>query len=372
MFEPLQDADFDDLALDDLGAFLAAATDETLYWEAKGGDEIKPREVRRQVCGFANTEGGWLILGCDDQGSAASERWVIDGALFPDREPTQWVSNVLSALRPVPPHRVKAFAVGGGRAAVLVRVERTPTPPCMTEKGIIYERAAASTLEVCTPERLSALFSAGRKARSRATRDARVLSGSSVGTTMQLAAGWEPAQPSSPWLFGLGVAPTGLGALIGDRIFEADFRQAIVELVERRIPNDMGRSSGWLAQEGFAVAADRHDRGWRLDFVRGRGLAIHHYTRYDDGHFDHLRPEHMTLRFASELAAEALSLASASGETALSVSATGDLSATQGQERHRGVIRIERWSREPQVSDEILTSIGKEARRASGYAPWAG
>jgi hypothetical protein len=52
-----------ELDLPDVEAFLEQADDEPLLWEAKG-TQLDPNEVRRQVCGFANShEGGFLILG---------------------------------------------------------------------------------------------------------------------------------------------------------------------------------------------------------------------------------------------------------------------------------------------------------------------
>jgi predicted HTH transcriptional regulator len=36
---------------------------EPLTWEAKGGDWIRAERIRREVVGFANQMGGFLVLG---------------------------------------------------------------------------------------------------------------------------------------------------------------------------------------------------------------------------------------------------------------------------------------------------------------------
>lgn len=54
-----------ELTLETLREFMASAEDEPLLWEAKA-TQISPGEVRKQVCGFANShDGGYLILGAD-------------------------------------------------------------------------------------------------------------------------------------------------------------------------------------------------------------------------------------------------------------------------------------------------------------------
>jgi predicted HTH transcriptional regulator len=108
-------------------AFLAEAGDETLLWEAKGG-AVKPNaaSVRKAVCGFANSRGGFLILGAD--GSVQTGRSLV-GLPFPE-EPGVWLDSVIrDGLRPVPSFEVRAWQISDDRAAAVVMVEPTPLPP---------------------------------------------------------------------------------------------------------------------------------------------------------------------------------------------------------------------------------------------------
>ena len=80
---------------------MAEAEDEPLLWEAKA-TRINPGDVRKQVCGFANShEGGYLILRADRP--VRDQPWDTPGHVF-GGEPTTWISNVIreEGVRPLP------------------------------------------------------------------------------------------------------------------------------------------------------------------------------------------------------------------------------------------------------------------------------
>jgi hypothetical protein len=83
----------EELELDHLRRFLADGPDESLTWEAKGG-EIRPGHVRTAVWAFANSElGGFLILGASR--GKADRAWRL-GGWRPKDEPALWVENCLA------------------------------------------------------------------------------------------------------------------------------------------------------------------------------------------------------------------------------------------------------------------------------------
>jgi Schlafen, AlbA_2 len=94
---------FDELALEHVRTFLAGAEDESILWEAKGGGERPhPRVVRKAVCGFANSRGGYLILGAD----RPDDTWSLSGIDFGSNveEPRTWLDQVIrDGMSPVPP-----------------------------------------------------------------------------------------------------------------------------------------------------------------------------------------------------------------------------------------------------------------------------
>lgn len=150
-----------DLELEHVEAFLEQdAEDEPLLWEAKG-TKLDRHEIRKQVCGFANShEGGYLILGAKRQG----ERWALDPLEFPE-EPAPWINKLIrdGGVRPIPDIDTRPFPAGNGRHVAVVRVDRVASPPC-NARGTVYERVSGETIPVRDPQRLADLFARGDQA----------------------------------------------------------------------------------------------------------------------------------------------------------------------------------------------------------------
>jgi hypothetical protein len=202
---------WNDLEFDHVAAFLADADTEPLLWEAKGTD-ITKGEVRKQVCGFANShDGGYLILGADCRQGA----WQLDGAEFDDEPPT-WVSNVVgnASVTPYPDGLdTRAWDTTAGRSLAVVRILPTPTPPCNTN-GTVYERVSGRTIPVRETLRLAGLFERGDQARTRA-RDLADRDGSW---------GLGQAHSSAPYVgIGLGIVATGYRSDLTTRLFTESF-----------------------------------------------------------------------------------------------------------------------------------------------------
>jgi hypothetical protein len=150
------------LDLEHVKRFLRDAGPEPLLWEAKG-TEIKPGEIREQVCGFANShDGGYLVLGAEQREDAS---WALLGVEFP-ADPTTWVSDIVGhgGVSPYPEGLdTRAWPVADNRHVAVVWIPPTPTPPCNT-RGTVYERVSGKTISVREPLRLAALFQRGDQA----------------------------------------------------------------------------------------------------------------------------------------------------------------------------------------------------------------
>jgi hypothetical protein len=158
-------ASWESLQPSDVEAFLADATEEGLLWEAKGREQPNRGSVRKAACGFANSRGGFLILGAE-QGNAG---WTLPGLQFEVEEPGTWLSSVLNAgLNPVPSFDVKVWDRDQGRKAVVLRVEPVGVPPCLTSDGIAYARTSGQTNRITDPTVLARLTERGEAARERA------------------------------------------------------------------------------------------------------------------------------------------------------------------------------------------------------------
>jgi hypothetical protein len=224
-----------DLTLDDVQRFLDGADDEPLLWEAKG-TRLDKAEVRRQVCGFANShEGGYLILGAAPVENDARTCWRLDGVTFPD-EPHTWISNVVAdaerGVRPRPDFDVAAWRAPQGNVAV-VHVRPTSTPPCITN-GTVYERVPGKTPPIQDPNRLADLFARGdvarRDAETRALRSTHALLKALARTDqdakqdmrLERVHSAEFAHPATFVRSAVGIAATGNPPDIAGRLFRDD------------------------------------------------------------------------------------------------------------------------------------------------------
>jgi hypothetical protein len=116
------------------------------------------------VCGFANAIGGYLIIGAEREGAG----WRLRGVSFPSDEPGTWISSLVSSgVTPLPRFDVKAFPRGQDVDGVVVRIEPTSSPPCMTTSGVVYQRVSGQTRPVTDQRVLSDLFERGATIRTR-------------------------------------------------------------------------------------------------------------------------------------------------------------------------------------------------------------
>ena len=128
--------DATDLALDLFGTrwrhitvkavetFLNRTTDhEPLTWESKGTALPKQRDdVAKWVAGFANRDGGYLILGFDH--NDALGLWEQAPIEFPDAEPATWLSRIIrDNCSPTPEFDVRVLSPASAGGLVLVQVQ---------------------------------------------------------------------------------------------------------------------------------------------------------------------------------------------------------------------------------------------------------
>src|SRR3954452_50412 len=154
-----------DLAEEHVRAFLAAAEEEGVTWEAKpdgpdGRGRLRPEHVRNGVCALANQIGGHLIVGA----AKREDRWELVG-VDGRGEPGLWLDRAVGGLRPLPRYAHRVFPLDEGRWAAVVQVEPLTQTPCMTLDGQVFERVSSQSVRVTNPARLAQLFSRGEQAR---------------------------------------------------------------------------------------------------------------------------------------------------------------------------------------------------------------
>lgn len=210
-----------ELEVEDVERFLADAGDEPLLWEAKGGGERPhPGSVRKAACGFANSRGGFLIVGADREADA----WTLAGVDFRGQEPQLWLGQqVRDGLRPTPRFDVRSWERVGGREVAVVQIEPVAVPPCMTADGTVYERVSGATVPVTDPAVLARLYERGRAAELHAENAA-------IRRAKELVVDTDPGNP--PFLhIGIVVAPTGRPEDLGATLFTESFERRGREIV---------------------------------------------------------------------------------------------------------------------------------------------
>jgi hypothetical protein len=364
---------WDDLDLAVLERFLADADSEPLLWEAKG-IEAKAGEVRRQVCGFANShEGGYLIIGAS-QGSDRS--WALGGVHFDDEPPT-WVSNVVGngGVSPYPYGLdTKPLSTADGKQVAVVWIPPSPTPPCNTH-GTVYERVSGRTISAREPLRLAQLFARGDEAHrtAQATADA-------TSTRMLLLGHNVDRYGPTHVQFGLGLTAVGYGRGLASRLFGRAFEDNLLTSIERL---DHGPSIGGPPPLQRTVTQNsRQFVSEGTDALLGRSWIVRATWHGDIGVYwtqagDTARTESIVvdgpIEQAWAVAEDLLDALAAQGAHYLQLDVAGGsfppndgaaLVTPAGLERLRTVVG--RGPLAPDVDRTVLDSIVRELQRATG------
>jgi hypothetical protein len=242
-------------------------------WEAKG-TEVKADEVRRQVCGFANShEGGYLILGAEE---AKDGSWSLEGVCFRDEPPT-WVTSVVGngGVNPYPDGLdVKGWLTQDGRQVAVVYIPPISTPPCNVN-GTVYERVSGKTITVREPLRLAELF-----ARGDAAQKAGVSKAEQISARMVRQADVDSANAQ----FAFGLAAPGYPLDLTPRLFTSSFAEAArsrisaVLVGQDRYPIAPQVSSA-VDQGGMSFQVRAGDRrlgyDWQVSVARAGAVGIH-------------------------------------------------------------------------------------------------
>jgi Putative DNA-binding domain len=364
---------WESLTLDDVEAFLAEAGDEGLTWEAKGTERPHPRSVLKQVCAFANAQGGYLLVGVRREDGA----WVADGVDFRGEEPTTWLGRIIrNGLRPVPRYDVKSWKLADGREVAVVQVEPVSESPCMTSSGEVFERVSGESIKVEDPAVLARLYERGQAAQVRAETNA--LAGPErVGL-------YDPGEP--PFLIvTMALAPTGTADDISGRLFVESFAESLADQVETL---QFYRYSGRL-QNGFADTSVRQDSvsAWRHSpdkierwvaaaFWDGSAALLFEVMRPPDESFTRIPVDDLfaLVSRAAKVAAELVETAGGYGRAhvVLRLIARGfALVDPTGGRQPMHQTTIQGWtSDDGRVTDEMIESMKRELLRAVGVRAW--
>lgn len=154
MLNPFGNPQLRDLTEADLQTLISNQVAEGYTVEYK---EIPPdnKKIGRTLASFANTLGGWFIIGVeDDQNDVAKSVLGYDPVTFPAlvskiREITK------SHISPVPLVETKVIRKEDGNEVLVVYIAPDQEPPYISSDGKIYRRTQASTEPVAETDRFA-------------------------------------------------------------------------------------------------------------------------------------------------------------------------------------------------------------------------
>ena len=126
---PIERTNFEDIDEKDLQDLLDAGVPEGLKFDYKrevyGGSDADKKEFLKDISSFANSDGGHLVLGMDEDGGVPSAINGLPGIDI-DSEILRMENLIRSSLEPrVVGIRIKGVALSNGESAVVARVPKT-------------------------------------------------------------------------------------------------------------------------------------------------------------------------------------------------------------------------------------------------------
>lgn len=138
---------WDKLRFRDIEKFLSEADDENFFFEFKSDDE-EPKKLIKEISAFANTYGGYILLGVnDDKTIGGCKKWTEQRIHI----------TIHDCITPTPNFDVRKFT-SKGRHIFVIKIEEGAMPPYITNRGDIYERVSSGSFPIKDSTRLNQLY----------------------------------------------------------------------------------------------------------------------------------------------------------------------------------------------------------------------
>ncbi len=139
---------WNELAVSDILTLLEHSVKESFFFEFKE-DDARNETLHKEISAFANTYGGYILLGVSDDGIILGcKRWNEEK-----------IHNVIyNGITPTPDFDVKEFQ-HDGKTFFVIKIEEGSMPPYVTSEGKIYERVSSGSMPIKDSSKLSNLYS---------------------------------------------------------------------------------------------------------------------------------------------------------------------------------------------------------------------
>ena len=147
----ISNKDWDQLNYADIEEWLnddfSANGQENFFFDFKS-DDVNNTTLIKEVCAFANTYGGYLLIGVDDDGTIKGCRKWTEERIH---------TTVYDSITPIPIFDVKTFRQDIRDPLIVVKVEPGPMAPYITNRGEICERVSSGSMKITDSAKLAQL-----------------------------------------------------------------------------------------------------------------------------------------------------------------------------------------------------------------------
>lgn len=138
---------WDKLRGSDIIKLLNTSDDETLFFEFKS-DEESPQKLTKEISAFANTYGGYILLGVNnDKTIGGCHKWTE----------LRIHTVVHDSITPTPNFDVRKFKVEN-KIILVIKIEEGVMPPYITNQGLICERVSSGSFPIKDSGKLALLY----------------------------------------------------------------------------------------------------------------------------------------------------------------------------------------------------------------------
>lgn len=139
---------WNEVTADDIKTVLSGNDEESFFYEFKS-DEESPKKLSKEISALANTYGGYIFLGINNDKSIGNcKNW----------DEQRIHTTIHDFLTPTPIFDVRKFRIDE-KTIYVIRVDEGPIPPYITGTGTIYERISSGSFPIKDSARLTQLFS---------------------------------------------------------------------------------------------------------------------------------------------------------------------------------------------------------------------